>query len=59
MKGFIKKIEQNKFFIAIILDAQDDEQKIFDSVNSLGKDLTKADIIKNYLYQKMHHNQLK
>ena len=48
-----KLLTNKKFFITIILDEQDDEQKIFDSVNSLGKDLTKADIIKNYLYQKM------
>ena len=48
-----KLLTNKKFFIAIVLDAQDDEQKIFDSVNSLGKDLTKADIIKNYLYQRM------
>lgn len=46
-------LTNNKFFITIILDVNDDEQKIFDSVNSLGKDLTNADIIKNYLYQRM------
>lgn len=48
-----KIITSNKFFIAIILDEDDDEQKIFDSVNSLGKDLTSSDIIKNYLFQRM------
>lgn len=48
-----KILTNNKFFITIILDVHDDEQKIFDSVNSLGRDLTNADIIKNYLYQKM------
>lgn len=48
-----KLITNNKFFIAIVLDEQDDEQKIFDSVNSLGRDLTNSDIIKNYLYQRM------
>ena len=31
----------------------DDEQKIFDSVNSLGKSLTNSDIIKNYIFQKL------
>lgn len=48
-----KIITNNKFYIAIILDEEDDEQKIFDSVNSLGKDLTSSDIIKNYLFQRM------
>lgn len=46
-------LTNKKFFIVIELDEQDDEQKIFDSVNSLGRDLTNSDIIKNYLYQKM------
>lgn len=39
--------------IYIILGTKDDEQKIFDSVNSLGKTLSNSDIIKNYLFQKM------
>lgn len=51
-----KILTNNKFFITIILDEDDDEQKIFDSVNSLGKDLTNADIIKNFLYQKMKNS---
>lgn len=48
-----KIMTRDKFFISIILDEKDDDQKIFDSVNSLGKDLTSSDIIKNYLFQKM------
>lgn len=48
------KLRSNvKFFIAITVEDNDDEQKIFDSVNSLGKKLTNADIIKNYLYQQL------
>lgn len=48
-----KIITQNKFFISIILDVEDDEQKIFDSVNSLGKDLNNSDLIKNFLFQRL------
>jgi len=48
-----KLLTNNKFFITIIIDEDEDEQKIFDSVNSLGRDLTNTDIIKNYLFQKM------
>ena len=48
-----KIITKNKFFIIINLEISDDEQKIFDSVNSLGQRLTNADIIKNYIYQKL------
>lgn len=40
--------------IFITLDDKDDEQKIFDSVNSLGKALSNSDIIKNYIFQKMN-----
>ena len=48
-----KLITTAKYVIAITLDSKDDEQGIFDTVNSLGKRLTNSDIVKNYLYQKM------
>ena len=48
-----KLITSDKYIIAITLDSKDDEQAIFDTVNSLGKRLTNSDIVKNYLYQKM------
>ena len=48
-----KILTNNKFFITIIINENEDEQKIFDSVNSLGRDLTNTDIIKNFLFQKM------
>ncbi len=51
-----KILTKNKFFIIISLATNDDVQKIFDSVNSLGQRLTNADIIKNYLFQKMKGN---
>ncbi len=44
---------QANSLIWIILDDNDDEQKIFNSVNSLGKNLTSADIIKNNIFQKL------
>ena len=49
----LKLINASKSLIFIILDQKDDEQKIFDSVNSMGKSLSNSDIIKNYLYQRM------
>lgn len=52
-KFFMKLYSDNNSIIYIILDGKDDEQKIFDSVNSLGKTLSNSDIIKNYLFQKM------
>lgn len=53
MQFCIKLCSMNKSLIFIILDGNDDEQKIFDSVNSLGKTLSNSDIIKNYIFQKM------
>ena len=50
---FLKLYDQCKSLIFIILNRSDDEQKIFDSVNSLGRPLSNSDIIKNYLYQRM------
>ena len=48
-----KLVTTSKYVIAITLDENDDEQEIFDTVNSLGKRLTNSDIVKNYLYQRM------
>lgn len=54
LKSFTSKIlSKGKYVIAITLDQNDDEQEIFDTVNSLGKRLTNSDIVKNYLYQQM------
>lgn len=54
IKAFTSRLlTKNKYIIAITLDDKDDEQEIFDTVNSLGKRLTNSDIVKNYLYQQM------
>lgn len=37
-------------FTAIELERDDDEQQVFDTINSLGVRLTVADLIKNYLF---------
>lgn len=57
IKPFYNKIvSDNNSIIKITLTASDDEQKIFDSVNSMGKSLSNADIIKNYIFQKLREN---
>lgn len=54
IKAFYNKlISNNNSIIKITLTATDDEQKIFDSVNGMGKSLSNADIIKNYIFQKL------
>lgn len=38
------------FFVGIDLDTNDDEQQIFDTINSLGVRLTTAELLKNYFF---------
>lgn len=45
--------KNNKILVVIDLDDNDQEQKIFDTINSSGVHLTSTDIIKNALYQKL------
>lgn len=42
-----------KLLVVIDLEANDNEQEIFDTINSAGVRLTSADIIKNALFQKI------
>lgn len=53
---YMKIVAENKSIIRITLSSADDEQKIFDSVNSMGKSLSNADIIKNYMFQRLREN---
>lgn len=60
---YMRIVAENKSMIRITLSEKDDEQKIFDSVNSMGKPLSNADIIKNYIFQKLredaHNDEVK
>lgn len=53
---YMRIVAENKSLIKITLSASDDEQKIFDSVNSIGGSLSNADIVKNYIFQKLREN---
>ena len=46
-------IDSNKILVVIDLDEQENEQVIFDTINSTGVKLTASDIIKNALFQKL------
>ena len=46
------KINQNLQFVCIDLDEDEDEQQVFDTINSLGVRLTTAELLKNYFYSK-------
>ena len=45
--------EANKIMVVIDLEDEDNEQEIFDTINSSGIKLTSTDIIKNALYQRL------
>lgn len=42
---------QNLLFVGIDLQSTEDEQQIFDTINSLGVSLTTAELLKNYLFK--------
>lgn len=44
------KIYDNVKWVVVDLDAKQDEQQIFDTINSLGVRLTTAELLKNYLF---------
>ncbi len=47
-----QKILNNIMFVAIDLDIEEDEQQIFDTMNSLGVRLTTAELLKNYFFNR-------
>lgn len=51
-KKFLDFILNSKLWVTINLDTNEDEQKIFDSINTAGLKLTATDIIKNALFAK-------
>ena len=46
----INCINMNTQFVRIDLDTGDDEQQIFDTINSLGVNLTTSELLKNYFF---------
>ena len=52
-------IQQNLQFVCIDLDEEEDEQQVFDTINSLGVRLTTAELLKNYFYSKEDIEQYK
>lgn len=48
----IMTVITNTQFVRIDLDADEDEQQIFDSINSLGVNLTTSELLKNYFFSR-------
>ncbi len=51
-KLIIRVINSNIQFVRIDLDADEDEQQIFDTINSLGVNLTTSELLKNYFFSR-------
>ena len=45
-------IQKNLEFVCIDIDEGEDEQQVFDTINSLGVKLTTAELLKNYFYSR-------
>jgi len=52
-----ESIQKYLQFVCIEIDENEDEQKIFDTINSLGVKLTTAELLKNYFYRKEDRQQ--
>ncbi len=53
----IMTIIMNTQFVRIDLDANEDEQQIFDTINSLGVNLTTSELLKNYFFNRETINE--
>lgn len=51
-RDILKDLILNKVpIISMLISAEDDEQEIFDTINSLGVKLTTAELLKNYIFK--------
>lgn len=50
-------IQKNLEFVCIDIDEDEDEQQVFDTINSLGVKLTTAELLKNYFYTRNDINE--
>ena len=51
LNALLNMVNSNVTFVSISLDYKDDEQQIFDTINSLGVPLTTDELLKNFLYE--------
>lgn len=55
----VQLIMKNIQFVKIDLNADEDEQQIFDTINSLGVNLTTSELLKNYFFSRQTVNEYK
>lgn len=51
------KVKKNLHFVVIDLGAEENEQQIFDTINSLGVTLTTSELLKNYLFDERNEDK--
>ncbi len=51
LEALLNTINSSVTFVVISLKNEDDEQQIFDTINSLGVPLTTGELLKNFLYE--------
>jgi uncharacterized protein with ParB-like and HNH nuclease domain len=51
------KVKKYLHFVVIDLGAEENEQQIFDTINSLGVTLTTSELLKNYLFDERNENK--
>ena len=51
LQDLLNTVNAGVTFVVISLTQEDDEQQIFDTINSLGVPLTTGDLMKNFLYE--------
>ena len=56
MNELLNTVKAGVTFVVITLNREDDEQQIFDTINSLGVPLTTAELVKNFLYEANDEN---
>ena len=56
LDAFYRRLSTEHMFVVTYLDKDENEQSIFDTINSSGVKLTTADIIKNYIFDELLHD---
>ena len=51
------KVKKYLHFVVIDLGSEENEQQIFDTINSLGVTLTTSELLKNYLFDERHEDK--
>lgn len=54
---FYRNLLTERMFVVTYLERDENEQSIFDTINSSGVKLTTADIIKNYVFDELLHDE--